>query len=57
MAITSNEKEAIDIVVSIIDRRIAWLKENEPQATKEIESNWNASSLVLELKHLNLNNE
>lgn len=57
MAITDKEKEAIDIVVSIIDRRIAWLKENEPQATKEIESNWNASSLVLELKHLNLNNE
>ncbi len=54
MAITDKEKEAIKIVVNMLDRRIKWIQENEPHATKELDANYMASSMVLELEHLSL---
>lgn len=52
--ITEKERNAINIVTNLLDRRSKWLKENEPTATKEIENNWNASAQILELEHLDL---
>ena len=54
MAITNNEKEAIDIVIEMINKRLNWLKKNEPEATVEIKSYDNARSWVAALEHLDL---
>jgi hypothetical protein len=52
--LTDKEKEAINIVVDLLDKRNDWLKDNEPTAVNEIKSNQNAAAQVLELEHLKL---
>ena len=52
--ITNNEKEAIDIVVDMIDKRLNWLSQNEPNATTEIKDFITARVCVDALEHLDL---
>ena len=52
--ITNNEKEAIDIVVDMIDRRLSWLSKNESEALTEIRAYDDARSWVAALEHLDL---
>lgn len=54
MAITNNEKEAIDIVIEMIDKRLNWLKNNDPEATSEIMAYDSAASWVKALEFLDL---
>ena len=52
--ITNNEKEAIDIVIDMINKRLNWLSKNEPEAVVEIRAYDNAKSWVAALEHLDL---
>lgn len=52
--ITNNEKEAIDIVIDMINKRLNWLSKNEPEAVAEIREYDNAKSWVVALEHLDL---
>ena len=54
MAITNNEKEAIDIVLDMINKRLNWLGNHEPEATTEIKAYDNARAWVAALEHLDL---
>lgn len=52
MAITDKEKEAIKTVVGMLNRRIRYIQENEPNATKKIIENYIAAGMILNLETL-----
>lgn len=52
MSITDKEKEAIKIVVGMLNRRIRYIQDNEPNATKEIIENYVAAGMILNLETL-----
>ena len=50
--ITDKEKEAIKIVVGMLNRRIRYIQDNEPHNTKEIIQNYIAAGRILNLETL-----
>lgn len=54
MAITNNEKEAIDIVVDMINKRLKYLTKKEPIAIDEIRDFETTRDLILALEYLEL---
>ena len=47
--LTDKQKESIDIVVDLLERRIKWLKENSEYAVFEIEQQQSSIATVLDL--------
>lgn len=54
MAITNNEKEAIDIVVDMINKRVKHLIKTEPEAYEEILGFENSKAWILSLEFVDL---
>lgn len=54
MSITNNEKEAIDIVLEMIDKRINVLMKSRPETNEKIKKFENAKSCVSDLEYLDL---